>query len=132
MSANIPKPIAIPSMTFNLEPCPLCGKTPLIWTEEVVFCNDVKTKHLITCKNCGDKLSTMKSLETLETEWNRAVRGYRHFKKLENKPPLGIVPKRIHDDERKLAIFEAMERYVSNEFIIPIEWIKELKELCLQ
>lgn len=47
------------------------------------------------------------------------------------KPPLGLKPKWVHDGERKCEILEAMERYAKTEKPIPIEWIKELKELVL-
>lgn len=53
-------------------------------------------------------------------------------KKTCKKPPIGIVPRRIHDDERKIAIFEAMKRYSLNDVAIPTEWIDELMELCMK
>lgn len=48
------------------------------------------------------------------------------------KPPLGLKPKFIHDDERKLEIIEAMEGYSEAEIPIPLEWIKELRGLMFQ
>lgn len=52
--------------------------------------------------------------------------------KIYKKPPIGIVPRRIHDDERKIAIFEAMKRYSLSDVVIPTEWIDELMELCMK
>ena len=45
------------------------------------------------------------------------------------KPPIGIKPRYIHDEERKQEIMDAMVRY-SNAFKpIPVEWLDELKDL---
>ena len=45
------------------------------------------------------------------------------------KPPLGLVPKFIHDKQRVIEILDAMERYSYQRFPIPIEWIEELRGL---
>lgn len=45
------------------------------------------------------------------------------------KPPIGIKPRYIHDEERKQEIMDAMVRY-SNAFKpIPVEWLDELRDL---
>ena len=44
-------------------------------------------------------------------------------------PPLGLKPKYIHDKTRIKEILDAMERYSERRFLIPIEWVEELKEL---
>ena len=44
-------------------------------------------------------------------------------------PPLGLTPKLIHNKKRVLEILDAMERYSYQRFPIPIEWVKELREL---
>ena len=43
--------------------------------------------------------------------------------------PLGLTPKLIHNKKRVLEILDAMERYSYQRFPIPIEWVKELREL---
>ncbi len=43
------------------------------------------------------------------------------------KPPLGIVPKFIHDRQRASQILEAMNRYIKEGFAIPSEWVDELR-----
>lgn len=45
------------------------------------------------------------------------------------KPPLGLKPKWVHDEERKLEILDAIERYSEAEKSIPKEWVIELREL---
>lgn len=45
------------------------------------------------------------------------------------KPPLGLIPKRIRQQERFLEICEAISRYYNAGEKIPIEWIKEYNEL---
>ena len=47
------------------------------------------------------------------------------------KPPLGLMPRQIHNWNRKIAIIEAMERYSNVGMVIPKEWVSELKELVL-
>lgn len=45
------------------------------------------------------------------------------------RPPIGIKPRYIHDEERKQEIMDAMVRY-SNAFKpIPVEWLDELRDL---
>ena len=45
------------------------------------------------------------------------------------KPPIGLKPKWIHEEERKTEILDAMERYSEAGLPIPKEWIEELREL---
>ena len=45
------------------------------------------------------------------------------------KPPLGLKPKWIHDEGRRKDILDAIERYSEANMPIPIEWVKELREL---
>ena len=49
--------------------------------------------------------------------------------KYEEKPPLGIKPRYIHERERMFEILDAMERYAEAQKRIPAEWIDELKYL---
>lgn len=49
-----------------------------------------------------------------------------------SKPPLGLMPKFIHDKKRIIEILDAMERYSYQRFPIPIEWIEELRELIIE
>jgi hypothetical protein len=45
------------------------------------------------------------------------------------RPPLGLMPKTIHDTKRALSILEAMARYATASQPVPIEWVHELTEL---
>ncbi len=45
------------------------------------------------------------------------------------RPPLGLMPKNIHDTKRVLDILDAMERYASAGMPAPVAWVLELKEL---
>ena len=45
------------------------------------------------------------------------------------KPPLGLKPRWIHEQQRRQEIISAMERYSNADVPIPMEWIEELKEL---
>lgn len=45
------------------------------------------------------------------------------------KPPLGIIPKSIHQTERFSALCDAISRYWEAGFKIPIKWIEEHNEL---
>jgi hypothetical protein len=44
-------------------------------------------------------------------------------------PPLGLMPRHIHDEKRITAIKAAIERYSEANKAIPIEWITEYNEL---
>lgn len=46
------------------------------------------------------------------------------------KPPLGLIPKHIHDTMRKKEILEAMQRYTDAGKAIPVEWLDELRSLA--
>ncbi|WP_250538802.1 MULTISPECIES: hypothetical protein [unclassified Caballeronia] len=47
----------------------------------------------------------------------------------ERKPPLGLVPKYIHDERRLKEILGAIERYSEAQLLIPVEWVTELAGL---
>lgn len=49
--------------------------------------------------------------------------------KYDNKPPIGIVPRYIHNSNRTVKILDAMERYSKASRSIPVEWIDELRDL---
>jgi hypothetical protein len=44
------------------------------------------------------------------------------------KPPIGITPKHIHDDQRFIELCGAIQRYYDTETPIPVEWIREWNE----
>ena len=45
------------------------------------------------------------------------------------KPPIGITPRWLLDEEREIEIKEAINRYNEAEYPIPYEWIEELIEI---
>ena len=45
------------------------------------------------------------------------------------RPPLGLKPKRIHDEHRQKEIIEALARFAVAKKIPPNEWFDELKSL---
>ena len=47
-------------------------------------------------------------------------------------PPVGLKPKKLHDQERLIEIFNAMYRYVSTDNVIPAEWFAEAQYLNSQ
>lgn len=46
------------------------------------------------------------------------------------KPPLGLLPRRMHDLKRMQSIDEAIRRYTERRMVIPLEWVKEYNQLC--
>jgi hypothetical protein len=50
-------------------------------------------------------------------------------KKLEEKPPLGLMPRNIHESQRIGEILEAMQRYNEAGKPIPAAWVEELRDL---
>ena len=49
--------------------------------------------------------------------------------KYDDKPPIGIMPRYIHNSNRMVEILDAMERYSKSSRSIPVEWVVELKDL---
>ena len=47
-----------------------------------------------------------------------------------SKPPLGLVPKHIHDNNRAIQIVEAIHRYLLEFKPVPEEWTRELYSIC--
>jgi hypothetical protein len=45
------------------------------------------------------------------------------------KPPLGLKPKRIHDEQRLYEVQSAIARRYDAEWSIPIEWVEEYNQL---
>ena len=45
------------------------------------------------------------------------------------KPPLGLTPRWLLDEEREREIYAAIDRYNEADYPIPIEWIQELTEI---
>ena len=46
------------------------------------------------------------------------------------RPPLGLVPKFIIDEKRLNEIKKAIDRYMDENYKIPLKWIEEYNELC--
>lgn len=46
------------------------------------------------------------------------------------KPPIGIEPRNIWEKKRIKALKAAIKRYVDADMEVPIEWVKELNEVC--
>ena len=46
------------------------------------------------------------------------------------KPPLGLKPKWLHDEERKEEVINAIKRYLKSGRKIPNKWIKEYNSFC--
>ncbi|MEG0732380.1 MAG: hypothetical protein RR470_08300 [Vagococcus sp.] len=46
-----------------------------------------------------------------------------------DKPPIGLIPRHIHNRQRLTAIEEAIDRYIEASKTIPAEWIGEYIDL---
>ncbi|MCC9023014.1 hypothetical protein [Bacillus nakamurai] len=44
---------------------------------------------------------------------------------MNTKPPLGVIPKQLHDLYRFSELRNAIKRYIDAECGIPIEWVEE-------
>lgn len=47
----------------------------------------------------------------------------------EEKPPIGIKPREIHNQERALELSAAVHRYIAANKMVPREWLLELSDL---
>lgn len=48
------------------------------------------------------------------------------------KPPLGAIPKWVHDESRMVHLKEAIERFIERNIPVNIEWIEEYNILSKQ
>ena len=48
---------------------------------------------------------------------------------MEERPPLGLMPRSIHDKARILEILAAMDRYIRADKAVPAKWFNELREI---
>lgn len=91
------------------------------------------------CDRCGVELKRESDLGTVSIPLFGLVYRYRTIrvcrrcaKQVEDftvkKPPLGLVPRFIRDEQRAREIIEAILRYIDNGRPVPHEWIDELVE----
>ena len=45
------------------------------------------------------------------------------------KPPLGVTPRYIHDERRRLGLMDAIVNYMDADEQVPLEWVEEYNEL---
>jgi len=46
------------------------------------------------------------------------------------KPPLGLMPRRIHNENRMREVYEAIQRYRKEGKMVPGDWIDEYFDLA--
>lgn len=91
------------------------------------------------CDRCGVEVKSESDLGKLSIpNFNLVYRYYtrnvcrRCAKQVENfaykKPPLGLVPRYVRDEQRAREIIDAVLRYIDNGKPVPHEWIAELAE----
>lgn len=49
-----------------------------------------------------------------------------------SRPPIGIKPKRFHDEARWVALREAINRYLDAGLTVSVEWVSEYNDLTVQ
>ncbi len=113
----------------------------------IVVCNQCSKEHQIRVldkNNTPTQTKHHNQLTESEARWlyNKAHRigNQKEFieeLKAENnikqspidKPPIGLKPKQLHNEERIKEIKSAIERYKGSFYVVPAEWIDELNEL---
>lgn len=86
------------------------------------------TKAMITFNpSTGENIEPENLNEENKTSYDACVGAIELLKS--KKPPIGLMPKEIHELKRIHDILDAMERYSNADFPIPIEWIEELRVL---
>lgn len=50
-------------------------------------------------------------------------------KPTEERPPLGLMPKKLWDAQRMRDIYDAMERYAVAGKAVPLAWVQELRNI---
>jgi hypothetical protein len=84
------------------------------WFKQPVTSSFVQFENHCTCVVCEDQLQNT----DLYTAHDAVL-----------KPPVGLKPKKLHDQERLIEIIDAMYRYVSTDNVIPAEWFAEAQYL---
>ena len=95
---------------------------------EVHFCHEPDGyEGAIHICHCGERHETREagaeSSQKVYDEHNRQTY-------LRTKPPPGIMPKTIWDEQRILELVRAMHRYLHAGLPIPYDWAKELFQYC--
>lgn len=44
-------------------------------------------------------------------------------------PPIGVIPRNLHEERRMKELDSAIMRYISAHMLIPLEWLEERNEL---
>lgn len=68
-------------------------------------------------------------LMNVKPDFNSSASRINTDKQKSTRPPIGITPKHIVDEQRKEAIIKAISRYLAEGFKIPTEWIEEYNSL---
>jgi hypothetical protein len=64
-----------------------------------------------------------------EPEYKLPIRFHDLLNQVIEKPPLGLVPKWVRDEQRREEVQSAIHRYLRDRKPIPPEWVKEYNEL---
>jgi hypothetical protein len=98
--------------------------------EEYVLVGDELTKASTYFVQPATKPNIPERFENPATDGDKAVK--EAFDSIVAKlqaPPIGLKPKKLHDQERLIEIIDAMYRYVSTDNVIPVEWFAEAQYL---
>ena len=78
----------------------------------------------------GAAFATMVDLDILtENDLKTLFNGDDPYFQNAVKPPLGITPREILDEERLIEITGGIQRYIEADVTIPISWMEELNEI---
>lgn len=93
----------------------------------VLYVQEAKHAELIksTAKRLGLKIPEPRIIEDCACRSQISRIWFDEFQK----PPLGLKPKNIHDEERMSDIAQAISRYIEAVKTIPTEWVEEYNEL---
>ena len=46
-----------------------------------------------------------------------------------SEPPVGVMPRNIWEEKRRLELYNAIARYLIDGYSIPVEWVEEYNEI---
>jgi len=72
------------------------------------------------CVGCGGATESFKDGQRCRCGWSYIPC---------RKPPLGLMPRRIHEEQRISDIAGAINRYLQAGRAVPMEWIEEYNQL---
>lgn len=109
-----------PDLEGHLRACHKDAFEPILCFHD----NAQKETYRWACSDCHTMYVDIEDASAHQIKTGHTIRS------IPQKPPLGLIPRHIRDDQRIEEIKQAITRFVMADKIAPDEWFEELAELC--